>query len=211
MIIYRSGDLFAGVHEAVDQGRSVVIPHVCNDIGGWGSGFVVPLGKFYPAAREAYLQWAKNGEYYLNPNHDVNLWKGEDVVPFKLGQVQFVQAAENVVVANMIGQHETIRPGYTPIRYYAVAAAIRLVRKYVAAKGIDEIHAPKFGSKLAGGKWTVIEALAEEAWNEKPTYVYELTQEESDERRARALLEKPEILEFVRRLNLSNGDSAPPE
>jgi hypothetical protein len=35
-----------------------------------------------------------------------------------------------------------------------------------------EIHAPKFGSGLAGGNWNFIENLIEDIWIDIPVYIY---------------------------------------
>ena len=40
----------------------VIIPHICNNVGGWGAGFVVPLGRHYPDAKKSYKN-LKNYDY----------------------------------------------------------------------------------------------------------------------------------------------------
>jgi len=52
------GDLFALMPYASPY--LTIIPHVVNDIGGWGRGFVVSLGKVFPVAEKAYRKWAEN-------------------------------------------------------------------------------------------------------------------------------------------------------
>lgn len=155
------GDLFKFVANATSE--HVVIPHVCNDIGAWGSGFVVPLGAAYPAAKQSYKEW-----------HDKQTWTNPDgtEVPFELGQVQFVKVTEEITVANMVGQHQTcwsdFGPGLLlpPVRYLAIAKALEQVANYCKKLHHDrqkiEVHCPKFGSGLAGGKWEVLEALLDE-------------------------------------------------
>ncbi|HJK89231.1 MAG TPA: hypothetical protein RMH85_21120 [Polyangiaceae bacterium LLY-WYZ-15_(1-7)] len=34
-----------------------IIVHVCNDVGGWGRGFVTALSKRWAAPEEAYRAW----------------------------------------------------------------------------------------------------------------------------------------------------------
>ncbi len=34
-----------------------IIAHVCNDAGGWGKGFVLPLARRWPQTRTAYKTW----------------------------------------------------------------------------------------------------------------------------------------------------------
>ena len=57
-----------------------IIAHVCNDVGGWGSGFVVPLGKTWPQTENRYRSW-----------HRVGLDSGSGK-PFALGQFQLIIA-----------------------------------------------------------------------------------------------------------------------
>ncbi|WP_230679619.1 hypothetical protein, partial [Streptococcus pneumoniae] len=73
--------LFAG---AMRRRNPIVIPHVCNDIGAWGKGFVVGLGVTYPITKESYLAWHR-GEI-LSHTHYPGGYK------FKLGCTQFVVA-----------------------------------------------------------------------------------------------------------------------
>lgn len=182
MIEYRQGDLFAGVRDSLKAGKRVVIAHVCNDEGGWGSGFVVPLSKNYHLSESEYRRWHAEGEC-INQDQD-------EKIPFQLGQVQFVYPIEsdNLVVANMIGQHKTIGssgPGYTPVRYAAIADCLEHVFNYCieAKTGHEnkiEVHCPKFGAGLAGGNWTVIEALLDEiVGTVAPVIVYEMTEKEA--------------------------------
>lgn len=64
-----------------------IITHICNDIGGWGKGFVLALSKKWKIPEEAYRQWHRSQE------------------DFQLGMVQFVKVEEDIYIANMIGQH----------------------------------------------------------------------------------------------------------
>lgn len=197
-ITYKHGDLFAGVQEALAAGKRVLIPHVCNDVGGWGSGFVVPLGRNYPFAKDAYLQWHKDKfaadwrTPLLSPN-----------VSFELGETQIVVMGK-VAVANMIGQHQLIRPDYVPVRYTAIANCLETVKSYCQSMSA-EVHAPRFGAGLAGGNWVVIEALINEILvnNGIPVTVYELTVEEQKERVVQTILKKPEIIdELIERFDM---------
>lgn len=72
-------ELFYGTGDAtlpLGNGQCI-IAHVCNDIGGWGKGFVRPLGKRYPKAEAEYRAW----------------FQRKTDPPFALGQVQFVEVA----------------------------------------------------------------------------------------------------------------------
>lgn len=150
-IEYRVGDV---LESSVPAGTAKIIPHICNDMGGWGSGFVVALSKKWKEPEAAYRHWYNLGETRVLSNK----------VPFDLGRVQYVKVADKLLVANMIGQHETIRPGYIPIRYAALVRCLEDVRDIALKFNSVEIHAPKFGAGLAGGDWHVIETLINEIW-----------------------------------------------
>src|SRR6185436_10953106 len=81
-----------------------VIVHVCNDVGGWGKGFVMAISKRWKEPETEYRNWAKTGE------------------KFELGEVQFVQVEATIWIANMIGQHDikTAKDGSPPVRYGAI-------------------------------------------------------------------------------------------
>jgi len=89
-----------------------IIVHVCNDIGGWGRGFVVALSKRWPEPEQSYRAWHR----------------GEEKTLFALGEVQFVQVADNIWVANMIGQRDVRTvSGVPPVRYEAIRNALKRV------------------------------------------------------------------------------------
>lgn len=126
----------------------VIIAHVCNDIGGWGAGFVGALSKRWKQPETEYRRWFHKAR--------------DDEPPFELGAVQFVQIAKDICVANMIGQHGISRshkPGREPpIRYEALDQALEKVGAH-ALRAAASVHMPRIGCGLAGGKWELIEPL----------------------------------------------------
>lgn len=151
-ITYVTGDMF----ELIKPSSNIVIPHVCNDIGRWGAGFVMALSKRWPVdAKE------ESPEYMYRRWADLPSVKP----PFELGQVQFVVVPQGITVANMVAQSGTVNAkNPRPIKYDALAKCLRTVA--VACGDACEIHAPMFGAGLAGGNWKVISALIEEIWCE---------------------------------------------
>lgn len=123
-----------------------VICHACNDIGGWGKGFVLAISKRWVEPEAEYRKW-----------HAAGKESG-----FALGAVQFVQVEPDVWVANMVGQRGIKRGGSgPPIRYEAIAACLQ----QVAAKARElsaSVHMPRIGCGLAGGKWSEVEPLIEQ-------------------------------------------------
>lgn len=179
-IQYHSGDIFKELWKYKGEDSLALITHVCNDIKGWGSGFVKSMSKHYPMK----IDDPKNVEY--SPEHAFRQWcKTPD---YKLGAVQFctagwrkgmhIQDVEHYCeVANMVAQHQTIKYNKKPIRYAALVKCMITVRKEIQNMELPvEIHAPKFGSDLAGGTWDFIEELIEELWlnNDIPVHIYVL-------------------------------------
>ena len=139
------------------------IIHCCNDIGVFGAGFALAIANKWPDVKYQYQQWSKG----LSPS------MYNTSVLFKLGQIQLVKVDHDQYVVNMIGQRgignnfvhigegvgrriRTIKP----IRYEAIEEC--LVRVAALAKMNNaSVHAPKFGSGLAGGEWEHIEQLIE--------------------------------------------------
>ncbi|MEU0602080.1 macro domain-containing protein [Streptomyces sp. NPDC006393] len=120
-----------------------VIAHVCNDIGGWGKGFVLALSRRWPEPEAAYRAWHRD-----RASND-----------FGLGSVQVVPVDRYVWVANMIGQRG-IRRGSkgVPVRYDAIDRALdRLADRAVELEA--SVHMPRIGCGLAGGSWERVEPL----------------------------------------------------
>jgi O-acetyl-ADP-ribose deacetylase (regulator of RNase III) len=134
--------------------RPAMLPHVCNDINGWGRGYVLALRDKYPESERQYHEWFRTGKP-------------------QLGQTQFVQATPDVCVANMIAQRDIRWQGkIPPIRYDALTVCLR----EVYAKAIKEnltVHMPRIGCVLSGGSWDMIEKTIKEAMTVE-TYVYTL-------------------------------------
>ncbi|HEY9328598.1 MAG TPA: macro domain-containing protein [Streptomyces sp.] len=154
-ITYVRGDATA------PQGKGVkLIVHVCNDLGGWGKGFVPALSRRWPGPEAAYRRWHRERA-------------GND---FALGAVQFVQVAPYLWVANMIGQRG-MRTGSkgVPVRYEAIDTGLQAVGDR-AAELSASVHMPRIGCGLAGGTWSRIEPLIEKrlAGRGIPVTVYDV-------------------------------------
>ncbi|MEU3217321.1 macro domain-containing protein [Streptomyces sp. NPDC006971] len=139
-ITYIRGDATA------PQGSGVkLIAHVCNDLGGWGKGFVLAVSRRWPEPEAAYRRWHRERA-------------GND---FALGAAQFVQVSPYIWVANMVGQRGMRRGSKgVPVRYEAIDTALGLVADRAIALGAS-VHMPRIGCGLAGGTWSRIEPLLE--------------------------------------------------
>lgn len=119
-----------------------IIVHICNDIGGWGKGFVMAISKKWKAPEKAYRKWFVSKE------------------DFELGKVQFVQVEENLWIANLLGQHKINKDeqGNAPIRYEAIEQGMKEVKRKATELNAS-VHMPRIGCGLAGGKWEKVEPI----------------------------------------------------
>lgn len=125
-----------------------ILCHCCNDIGGWGKGFVLALSRRWKEPEWAYRKW--HAERASND--------------FGLGSVQFVEVKPGELwVANLIGQ-KGIKTGSkgVPIRYGALSEGLEKVATKALELGAS-VHLPRIGCGLAGGDWSRVEPLLNEA------------------------------------------------
>lgn len=162
-----SGDLFDYIEQYVHQGNngfSVIVPHVCNNVNLFGAGFAAAVAKHYPLVK---------ANYHMLGNKNV------------LGYVQFIEVFKNptyghkLIFANMIAQNGTINNNnIRPLNYFALCNSMDSVKKYVLQNFDKEnpvqIHAPKFGCGLAGGNWNFIQELVADIWKNIPVLIYQL-------------------------------------
>lgn len=141
-IKYVDGDATA----PIGDGEKVIV-HVCNDIGSWGSGFVIAISN----------KWKEpEAEYRLKSRYN-------------LGEYQLVRVEDDIEVCNMIGQASTrnIPAALPPVRYVAIEAALNNLADELTFTRVPHqlnnisVHMPKIGSDRAGGDWRIIERIIE--------------------------------------------------
>lgn len=137
----------------VGEGKKI-IAHICNDVGGWGRGFVLAISKRWKEPENSYRKWYR------------------EKTNFELGQVQFVTVEDSILVANMIAQRDIkTNMKELPIRYDAVEKCLQTVAE--KAKELNaSVHMPRIGCGLAGGKWEKIEPIIKQTLLEKEIEVY---------------------------------------
>lgn len=119
-----------------------VLVHVCNDIGGWGAGFVLAVSRRWKSPEREYRTWFKAADG-----------------TFALGEVQFVAVEPDLWVANLIGQHGIRRTNAgPPVRYDAIRTGLGTVADF-ATHHQASVHMPRIGAGLAGGDWSTIEEI----------------------------------------------------
>lgn len=138
MLTYKTGD----ATKPEGAGPKVIV-HVCNDIGGWGKGFVLAVSRRWPEPERAFRRWHRERA-------------GND---FGLGAVQIVGVRPDIWVANMVGQRGT-RTGSNgpPVRYDAIERCLDALAGH-AGRLDASVHMPRIGCGLAGGKWERVEPL----------------------------------------------------
>jgi hypothetical protein len=167
-LIYTKNDIVESAISRLDLTNSpttVFIPHVCNNINLFGAGFAKYIGDKFPIVKE---------NFHLLGNKSV------------LGHTQYINVANNnltktkVIICNMIAQNGIINPkNNRPLNYASLIFCMNDIRNKIISLSKNniedikyEIHAPKFGSGLAGGNWNFIENLIEDIWTDIPVYIY---------------------------------------
>lgn len=163
-IIYSNHDIFTIARERVTAGNNgctVFIPHVCNNIDLFGAGFAAQVGEKYPTVK---------ADYHL---------LGKTFLKNNLGYAQVLKVYEDnkhkhkLFFVNMIAQNGTIsKNNPRPLNYFALVKAMSGMSQFITnntgfANGTEkiEIHCPKFGSGLAGGNWNFISDIIEDVWS----------------------------------------------
>ena len=130
-----------------------VIVHICNNVGGWGAGFVLAVSRRWSTPEQTYRRQTL----------------------LELGSIQLVQVEPDLFVANMVAQagYGTTRVKHRSdsgcqedmlpaIRYWALEQCLEKVAD-VCAGGKMSVHMPRIGCALAGGSWTEVEKIVDRA------------------------------------------------
>lgn len=124
------------------------ITHCCNNIGGWGSGFVVALSRMWGMPELMYRKAFQERPEEMRE---------------ALGTIQVVPVEKDVIVVNIIGQRGTIsKENPKPIDYDAIREGLRKTNEIMEKHKKPSLHAPRLGCGLAGGDWAEIEKILKE-------------------------------------------------
>ena len=150
-----------------------LIIHCCNDIGGWGRGFVIAISRRWKQPEEYYRAWSKGDNKVAPPIQPPDIRNMIWVFPpkeqnrFGLGEIQFIPVEYDTMIVNMVGQHDTKwNNGIPPVRYESIRSCLQKVANWGLANKAS-VHCPRFGSVLAGGEWNLIEKIIQEELSEK--------------------------------------------
>lgn len=170
--ILSNRDIFESVNNRISSGyagATVLLPHICNNIDLFGAGFAAAIANKYPDVKANYHMLGKS---FLKNN---------------LGHAQILKIREDkkykhsLYVVNMIAQNG-IRSDNNPrpLNYAALVRSMIQVSQFIVGNtGFSnkteniEIHAPKFGSGLAGGNWNFISDLVEDIWGKYNVFIYD--------------------------------------
>lgn len=164
-------DIFTSVSNRIKgdhNGSTVFIPHVCNNVDLFGAGFAAQVADRFPSVK---------ANYHL---------LGKSFIRNNMGHCQIIKVYEEpkykhkLYFANMIAQNSIPGPNNKrPIDYLALVKSMASLSSYIKnSTGFYqktesvEIHAPKFGSGLAGGNWNFITDLIEDIWGDYNVYIY---------------------------------------
>ena len=153
-------DYVAGDATAPIGAGPKIITHVCNDIGGWGRGFVLALSARWSEPESSYRAW----------------FEGRHSNNFALGAIQLVPVEADLWVANLVGQRDVVDgPDGPPVRYDAIEEGLASLADEAYAMDAS-VHMPRIGCGLAGGEWDVVESIIERTLSRSgiPVTVYDL-------------------------------------
>jgi O-acetyl-ADP-ribose deacetylase (regulator of RNase III) len=135
-----------------------VIAHICNDVGGWGKGFVLAISKRWVQPEVAYRKWYNNRK----------------INSFGLGNTDFILVNKDLWVANMVAQHGLgTHNGQPPIRYDSLEKCLESVATF-SKDNKASVHMPRIGCGLAGGRWDKIEPVILKCLEGVLVFVYDL-------------------------------------
>lgn len=128
------------------------IVHVCNDVGGWGAGFVLAVSR----------RWASPEAVYRAEERRT------------LGSVQLIEVEPGLYVANLIAQNGfPQRRGDCALDYAALG---RCLRTLVEIAGPEwSFHMPRIGCGIAGGLWETVHGIVNKELGDRAVTVYDLS------------------------------------
>lgn len=169
--ILSNKNIFDGIIQRVsakENGASVFVPHVCNNIDLFGAGFAAQVAERFPSVKQDYHLLGKT---FLQNNFGYCQIIKVFEEPNYRHQLFFV----NMIAQNGVRNYANPRP----LNYFALGQSMYKLSQYIHkhtgfAQHNDkiEIHCPKFGSGLAGGDWNFVSELIKDIWGKFFVTVY---------------------------------------
>ena len=111
----------------------------------WGGGIARKMARRFPEAEERFT------ETFIGLPHSA-----------RLGQVIFCSVEDNITIASLIAQEGFGQSLFPRIRYSALVDCLKKVTQH-AKETAASIHMPKIGTGAAGGDWSTIEEMLDDA------------------------------------------------
>lgn len=164
-------NIFDIIHQRVaakENGATVFVPHVCNNIDLFDAGFAGDVAKEYPSVK---MDYHLLGKTFLS----ANLGYSQIIKVFEEPQYRHKLFFVNMIAQNGVRNYNNPRP----LNYFALGQSMYKLSQYihintgfVNKNEKIEIHCPKFGSGLAGGNWNFVSELINDIWGKFFVTVY---------------------------------------
>ena len=169
-IKYKKGDV---ANSGIDGLK--ILPHIVNTRGVMGAGVAYAIATKWPRVENRYKKW-RNEHYFWHFNKNGGPCSE---TYFELGENQFTEAEEDLIVVNMLAQklgtqfvNNQVVP---PIRLWALKECMMKIADF--CRDIEEdftITCPKFGSLRAGGNFDRdILPMIEKHWADFNVIIFE--------------------------------------
>ena len=145
-IKYIKGDLL--------EAREEILLHSCNSLGVMGAGVAKLIREKWP---KAYQDYRDSYDSYGLP----------------LGSIVSSKQSDGKIILNAITQ-DTIGKTGVHVSYWAVANVLYQLDQRLIVRNGATVAMPMIGSGLAGGEWSVIEAIIENTAKNFQPVVYHL-------------------------------------
>lgn len=160
-------DIFTCIKTRVSasvNGCTTIVPHVCNNVNLFNSGFASMIMERFPIVKENFHMLGNSAK--LGTNQYISVYKN-------------IKNNNEIIFCNMICQNSVYNQNnHRPLNYAALVYSMVEMKHYITKyKHINEnipieIHCPKFGTGLSGGNWKFIEELIDDVWKGINTFVY---------------------------------------
>jgi hypothetical protein len=151
-----------------ENGATVFVPHVCNNVDLFDAGFAGQVAEKYPVVKADYHLLGKN--FLLS-----NLGYSQIIKVYEEPQYRHRLFFVNMIAQNGVRNYSNNRP----LNYFALGQSMYKLSQYihmntgfVNKNEKIEIHCPKFGSGLAGGNWNFITELINDIWGKFFVTIY---------------------------------------
>lgn len=187
-IKYIKGD---ATNPQLEPGLNVIV-HCCNDLNGFGKGFAFAVKEKWHFVKDAYhaaMTGQRSVKFKGMPSHSIEMESEKNKQTLSLGDIQIVPVIENeLIICNLIGQQGYARHHYKDekknvgenfkkikyVKYDAIQAGLEKIKNFALEKNENvTFHMPKMGSGLAGGDWSIIEAIVKSELQGLKVIVYE--------------------------------------